>query len=60
MSHNVHFLVIYLKKFVFTNWKKGYVRVSINTHNWVHYLMAEYLRALSIFMIGNQNLLSSN
>ena len=60
MSHNVHFLVIYLKKFVFTHWKKVYVRVSINTYNWVHYFMAEYLRALSIFMIGNQNLLSSN
>ena len=34
--------------------------MSINTYNLVHCLIPESLRALSIFVIGNQNLLSSN
>ena len=34
--------------------------MSINTYNLVHCFIPESLRALSIFVIGNQNLLSSN
>ena len=43
-----------IKEIVITN------KRSLEVTAMVEWLMAEHLRALSIFMIGNQNLLSSN